>query len=520
MATGLATPSLREALRYRNPFGGETLGGLRSGMDSTWNDFRYGPVSAGSFEEQNMRDNQPAPAAPVAAPLATPPIQPALAVPGNPFAVPGVSPAGAAVAGGLIGADQQAQMAKYQDALKSAGVNLKPDQAPGDFALAHKNALAIYNNIFGGPGGTTTNAPSVGSPGSASGLPFGVPVTAYAPTDLRNAALGVDGSPVTGFGGTQVTGMAGTVGNTMNPVGGSGWIQPGGLPQYKQTGARFTLTQNPNTVPGAPGYVPRTAAAPAPVSMAAAPASQTPFDKASGAYLASQGGAAYTAPDGSMFVRDAHGRLQAAGSNPELAAKAAGQKTGAETEARTQTEDAVKFNGSIRDAAEDSRIRADSISQVMDLYGKGATSGAGQPYFTAINAALARAGVPNANISNQQELEKQMAALGLQYRRTLMKGTGQVSDYETKQAEKAFPNSSLTKEANMHLFQIMQRLDQRNEALENERIRLQKMGLPSTQIRQEVEQMRDSMPLGIEGAASAQAATAPVKVGKYSVTVH
>lgn len=515
-------PTLRETLRNGNIFGGETQDGLQASMQSTWDSLRNGPQQGPSIGEQNAFYNQPAPAAAPVAPAPVAPINPAFNA-GNPFSMPGVDPVSAAAAGGLIVAGQQGQMAAYQDALKQAGVNLKPDQAPGDFALNHKNAKTIYDNIFRTPdtaGGTAPAsgpvAPRPGSPGTFTGLPFGTPVTAYAPTDLRQRALGADGAPVTGFGGTQVTGTPGTVGDTTNPTGGSGWIAPGGLPLYQQTGAHFNLTQNPNTVPGAPGYVPRAAAPGAPAAAAAGPGAQSPFERNAAAVRAAQGGAAYEAPSGERFIRDANGRLQAAGSNPNVTTVVAGQKAGAEAEAKAGVEDAHKQLGEVGKNAEQARVQVAQIGRIQDLYANGATSGFGQDTLTKSAAALSRITGKDYNIGNQQQLEKELGKFVLD-QASALSGQGQISDSERTAIQEAAANKTLSPQANMQILGVFKQIADRNIAMERERIRLDDAGVPPVQVAKEIRRLRDSMPINTENLGKA---AAPVTVGKYKVTVH
>lgn len=257
MAIRPPLPSLRETLRSGNIFGGGTLDNLQAAQDSTYSNLRA-PIAPYANSAAGL------PPASMAAPGSqTAPGSALNMATGNIFGgtLPQQTrtdlqqlPVAAQTAGVLTGAVDQGKIADYNARLKYAGISLDPTgQFPDEFQNSLKAAAKIHDNVFSTPG----TAPAAGG------------YQTYAPTDLRAQALANPGQPVTGYGGTVATGTPGTVGDTKNPLGGSGWIQPGGLPLYQQTGAKFTLTQNPNTVPGAPGYVPGPGASPAPAAGAA-----------------------------------------------------------------------------------------------------------------------------------------------------------------------------------------------------------------------------------------------------------
>lgn len=235
-------PSLRDALRGGNIFGGAVQNDLNQGMQSTWGNLRAGfPPAPG-----------PAPA-PAALPLGVGGGfmggRPALneATGNGIFGLPlpkteqqniqGLS-GPVQIAGLLNGASQQGQMADYSQRLQAAGINpFDPSgQSPGQFQQGVTAAQGIYNNVFATPG--TGGA----KPSDFTGLPQGVPVSTYAPTDFRQQTIDASGGPFSQPGGPTATA-------TKNAQG----------------GYAFTLTQNPATTP-APG------AAPVPGALAPAPA--------------------------------------------------------------------------------------------------------------------------------------------------------------------------------------------------------------------------------------------------------
>lgn len=502
------TPSLRDALRSGSIFGGGVQDDLRSGMQSTFSNLRNGPTLSPGFAAQNQAANHPNAFAPGPAPAAVgspAPVAP-LAAPvpvtgGNPFTPPGSSPVAVAAAGGLVQAGQQGQMAAYQDALKQAEIDLSPDQAPGDFTVNHKAAVGIYNRFFGGPGNTSA------APSSSSGLPSGVPVSTYAPTDLRQQALAAGGDPFTPFGGPTVTAQAAPSGV--------------GLPVWQQNqlpGNRFTLTQNPATVPAPGAAAPITApvSSPGSVSPSAAP---TPFQTNAAAYQATQAGGTIAAPDGSLFVRDAHGRLQQAGTNPDLAATAAGKKAGAEQEAKKAVDDAHTELSDLNKVSERARVRSAQSARIKDLYAKGATSGFGQDVLTGIGSAMARVTGKETSIANQQELEKHLGKFVLDNASDLS-GQGQISDSERRAIQEAAANKNLTPQANLAILDVFGQVDARNLALEKERIRLDDLNVPAVQINKEIRRMRSEIPLDFSKLGGTAAAAKPQTIGKYQVTVH
>lgn len=477
-------------------------------MQGTFNNLRYGPESAPSFEEQNTMANLGSAA-------------------GNPFAV-GIPPAGAPagrtvspsldvaagnvfggglpagernailglppetqLAGIISGAGEQGQIARFQTALRDAGVSLDPNgQLPEDFAAGVAIAKNLYNNIF------SSSIPPPGALASGS--------ESIAPTGLRERALAANGAPIAGFAGTVVSGVPGSQ------------VAPDGraVPVNQQTGARFTLTQNPNTVPGAPGYVPAAnkPLAPSPVVQSSVPSSA--FDRNAAAFkqATTKSSEVVTAPDGSRFMRDSSGRLQPVGVDPELAANAAGLKAGAEADAKKSAENAHALMTAIHDSAESARIQSGSIKRISDLYRQGADSGFAQPILTQAKALLQRAGLKVEDLSTQQQLEKELGTLALETSRELMKGSGTVSNYERELVQKATANTGLTPQANLAILGVLQRIAERNVLLNQERVRLDDMGVPAVQIAKELRRLQEQTPIGVEELQGISAAPAAVKI--------
>lgn len=519
-----ATPNLREALAG-------TAANIRAAHQGVLNDLRNSPAQSpslsqqtynannnifapGSFGAQNLAANHPAAAAaqatapvPGSAPAPAPVAMPA-PMAGNVFAPPGGSPVPLQAAGGLVQAQQAGQAAGWEASLRDHNLNLNPfNQSAGDFHQNWTAATGLFDKQFGAGAPAAPGSAPAGSPSGVSGLPTGVPVSTIPFTGLRDRALAANGQPVTGFGGTQVTGTPPPPGNDK-------------LPYYKQQGAHFTLTQNPNTVPGAPGYQPAAPVQPAAPTQPAKPTTPTPYEQAAASYKDQQPGSSFTAPDGSKFMRDARGRLQAVGSDPALAAKAKGMEAEATEEAKKTVEDAHKYVGEVRDSAEVSRVQSGSINRIKELYKQGATSGFGQSLLTQAGAAMARITGKETKIANQQELEKNLGNIMLRTSQELMKGGGSVSNFERELVAKAQANPNLTPQANLQILEVMQKLADRNIALEKERIRLDDLGVPTTQISKELAKMRDTMDIGVESLRGLVAPGESQKIGKYDVVVH
>jgi len=558
---------LREVLQ-QGVFGqrsGNPSSNIGAAMRSTFSNLRNGPPMApdfatqnaaanagiyapGSFGDQNSISNGNAfGMAPAAAPAAARAPAPVLGSPApvglDPFSA-GIAPLGAAAA--LTQAGQAGQTAVYQQRLRDAGINLDPN-LPG-FEQQRQAAIGIFNTSFGGGG---------------AGAPAASGIHAYAPTGLRQQALAANGAPVTGFGGARVTATPAPAVDSRLPV----------YQQNQIPGNRFTLTQDPNTVPGAPGYVSRAApqatmaaqvaqnsgpspdamrflatgeapsnlaalnpgiptapslnTPPAPVQNAPAQASTqtqqrpqngaTPFEQAQAA-LRSQ--ASYTAPDGSIFSRDAHGRLVPAGTDPQLAAQAKGQAAAAEEEGKQTVISAHKAIDDATAEANAAQSQIQNIRRVNELLDAGAKTGFGQTSFTALASAISRWTGKETKIANQQELEKILGQVSLEMTKDLAKGGGSISNYERELFSSATANKNLSPQANRQILQAMGQVAQRRIALGNERIRLENLGLPSVQIAKELRAYNQQLIGEADSKYNQSSSSAqPQKVGKYSVTV-
>jgi hypothetical protein len=181
---------------------GGVMGNIRAANKSTQNNLRYGPLRSPSFAEQAAL---PPSGVPVADTMQQPLFDAGLPRP-TANLVGGLSPA-VQTAGNLARMAQMAQVGVFQAGLTDAGVNLNPvGQAPGDFQRNVAASQTLFNQTFGGRPRTSG------------------PVTAYAPTGLRQRTLDADGGLVFGQGNVMA-GLDGT-----NAAGGNrfflGQVQP------------------------------------------------------------------------------------------------------------------------------------------------------------------------------------------------------------------------------------------------------------------------------------------------------
>ncbi len=229
------------------------------------------------------------------------------------------------------------------------------------------------------------------------------------------------------------------------------------------------------------------------------------------------GGEVITAPGGERFMRDRNGRLQAAGTDPDITAKAKQQEAAAAAEGSKSVESAYKLLDEVGEGAGSARELSGGIKRVRDLYDEGATSGFGQGALTAIGSAISRITGKEAKISSQQELDQALGELALSQTKSLAKGQGSTSDYERSLFAEAAANKTRTREANLRILGALDNVAKRKIALDNERTRLEGLGLPATEIAKEIRQMRGQ--LTSEADKNYQGgASAPKKVGRFEVT--
>lgn len=199
---------------------------------------------------------------------------------------------------------------------------------------------------------------------------------------------------------------------------------------------------------------------------------------------------------------------------PYMSPAEEGQKEAAISDARAKTADAYKVLSDVSETAEASRATLGTIDRIMSLYDQGVTSGFGQPILTQAKAMFGRAGLENVELANQQQFEKELNHLAIESRKALMKGTGQVSDYETKSVERAVANPNLSPMANRQILGVLKNIAARNVKLDELRSQLEDRGTSSVEIARQVRRMRDAIPIGIEmladlGEKSAGAAKPP-----------
>jgi hypothetical protein len=188
------------------------------------------------------------------------------------------------------------------------------------------------------------------------------------------------------------------------------------------------------------------------------------------------------------------GPVVPAAGTPEMQAKTAGLVE----QAKAQADDAQKFLTDVTDNAENARVRASSINRINALYDAGATSGFGQKQLTDIQAAMSRVGLAKKGLSDQQALNKELNNLVMETGRELMKGGGQVSNYERNLVTDATANAALDPAANRKILGVLAAVASRSVILDRKRQELDEKGFPPVEIARQLRKLRDSMPVGIE----------------------
>lgn len=171
----------------------------------------------------------------------------------------------------------------------------------------------------------------------------------------------------------------------------------------------------------------------------------------------------------------------------------------AKSDADITAKNSANFLSDITSTAEDSRHTMGTVDRVIDLYGKGATSGFGQPLLTQSKAALNRFGLATNGLENQQQFENELNNLVLERGKAMMKGGGAVSNYERTMVERASANPNLTPQANMQILGVIKNIGQRNVQLDQLRSQLEDQGLSNVEIAKRLRKARDSMPINVDG---------------------
>jgi hypothetical protein len=402
--------------------------------------------------------------APMAPPQAAPVAQPNVFQAGLPTAA-SLLPVPQQVAGELVAMEDQGRSSMFQNALTQAGYNLNPNgQAPAEYQGAVAGARKLYDSYFGAAGGTAGAGAQAG-------------IHAYAPTGLRERVLGAGGNLVFGQGNV----MAGLDGK--NAAGGNrfflGQVQP-----MSANGAAPAPPPNP--------IEPEMAVATQPQS--AAPQGSA-FTQNAKAYKDAMtgGGEPITAPGGERFIRDRNGRLQAAGTDPAISARAKQLEASAAEEGKRSVDSSYKLLDEVSEGASTGRNISASIKRVRDLYSEGASSGFGQGAITSIGSAIGRITGKDTKISTQQELNQALGELALNQTKDYAKGGGSVSNFERELFSEAGVNKTRTPQANLKILEALENVSKRNVALDAERVRLEGMNLPATEIAKEIRKMRTEM---------------------------
>ncbi len=174
----------------------------------------------------------------------------------------------------------------------------------------------------------------------------------------------------------------------------------------------------------------------------------------------------------------------------------------ARMEAETRVKGAAADLADISTSAESARHTLGSINRIMDLYDEGVQTGFAQPTLTKLRSGLARLGVGDGKaLANQQQVEQELNAAALSVRRELMKGTGAVSDYETKSVERAIANATNTPQANRQILTVLKNIAERSVKLDELRSKMEDEDKSQVQISRAIRKLRDAIDVGVDDLA-------------------
>lgn len=170
----------------------------------------------------------------------------------------------------------------------------------------------------------------------------------------------------------------------------------------------------------------------------------------------------------------------------------------AKSEADLTTKSANAFLDDVTTGAESGRKMISQVDRIIQLYGEGAKSGFAQPVMTQMQSALGRMGFGRKELATQQELEKELNQVAMEFRREIMKGTGQVSDYESKAVERAVANISNIPEANVKILTVLRNIQERAVKLDTLKMQLEDSGMSQVEIAKRLRKERANIPIGID----------------------
>lgn len=125
------------------------------------------------------------------------------------------------------------------------------------------------------------------------------------------------------------------------------------------------------------------------------------------------------------------------------------------------------FLSDIDNMAEKGRERRMYIGQIIDLYKRGAVTGAGTSEINMIRGFLVRGGLADADsLATDEQVETALMHLVVEDRRDFGKGTGALSDGETRMFQRATANPNRLPAANLAILAFMDEAAQRSDKLQ------------------------------------------------------
>lgn len=134
---------------------------------------------------------------------------------------------------------------------------------------------------------------------------------------------------------------------------------------------------------------------------------------------------------------------------------------------------ASEFLTDIDNMAEKGRERRMYIGQIIDLYKRGAVTGAGTSEINQIRGFLVRGGFADADsLATDEQVETALMHLVVEDRRDFGKGTGALSDGETRMFQRATANPNRLPAANLAILAFMDEAAKRSEELQEYALKL------------------------------------------------
>lgn len=182
----------------------------------------------------------------------------------------------------------------------------------------------------------------------------------------------------------------------------------------------------------------------------------------------------------------------------EEEAKAAGMVEQAKTEAK----DATDFLSALSTQAEAARLTRSQVKSLRDAYKAGAKGGTLQSYNTAIRGFASDVlGITDPKLSAQRVRNMVLSQVTLGIRQQVMKGTGAVSDLESKMIQQAYDLAAVDDKTASVMLDILDKVSERTITLQQKRRDYERQGITGMALKRKLEEDRDEIPIGVEDLA-------------------